>query len=118
LSLRRQDDREFLRSKVRPNYEEGSGEVTLVDLFSGCGGMALGVAHAAHLRGKAVCMPLAVDEDEDAVSVFGDNFANGDCRRDDVCKWFDGDLEARLTNAERKTRARTGTKKRPCIITR
>ncbi|WP_166398840.1 DNA cytosine methyltransferase [Rubrobacter marinus] len=109
MNLPRQDDREFLRSKVRPQYEEGSGEVKVVDLFSGCGGMALGVAHAAHLKGKAVRVPLAIDEDEDAIGVFGDNFANADCHRDDVCEWFDGALEDRITGAERRTRAHTGS---------
>jgi DNA (cytosine-5)-methyltransferase 1 len=108
LNLPRQDDLEFLRSTVRPKYEEGSGEITLVDLFSGCGGMALGVAHAAHLRGRSVRVPLAIDEDEDAIGVFRDNFANADCRRADVCDWFDGALDDRLTKTERQTRVHTG----------
>lgn len=105
-----QDDRDFLRSMVRPSYEDGRGETKIVDLFSGCGGMALGVAHAAHLKGRAVRVPLAIDEDEDAVGVFRENFGeDAACFRDDVCAWFNGALKARLTNAERRARVRTGS---------
>lgn len=105
----RHDDREFLTSTVRPPYEEGDDEVTLVDLFSGCGGMALGIAHAAHLEGRAIRIPLAVDNDEVAVKVFRDNFPEAGCVPDDVCDWFDPAFDAPLTSVERRARARVGT---------
>lgn len=74
-------DGEFLRSTVRPSYEYGENEVTMVDLFSGCGGMALGIAHAAHLKGRAVRIPLAIDIDERAVKVFSITSAALDASR-------------------------------------
>jgi DNA (cytosine-5)-methyltransferase 1 len=103
------DDREFLQRKVRPSYESGGVEVTLVDLFSGCGGMALGVAHAAYLRGRAIRIPLAIDHDESAVGVFRDNFPGSGCLRDDVCEWFAPAFEDPLTPKEKETRKWLGT---------
>lgn len=102
------DDHEFLTSTARPSYEDGNDEITLVDLFSGCGGMALGIAHAAHLKGCAVRIPLAIDNDEGAVKVFRDNFPKAECVPDDVCDWFDPAFDASSSPVEQKTRARLG----------
>lgn len=104
----RYEDLEFLRSTERPSYESGDNEVTMVDLFSGCGGMALGIAHAAYLEGRAVRIPLAIDIDRSAVEVFKDNFPGSGCVRGDVSEWFDPAFDARLTNVERETKARVG----------
>lgn len=81
----------------------------MVDLFSGCGGMALGVAHAAHLKGYGVRIPLAIDNDGGAVRVFQDNFPEAGCVADDVCDWFAMDFDAPLTNVEQEAQARVGT---------
>jgi DNA (cytosine-5)-methyltransferase 1 len=105
----RRDDYDFLRTTVRPPYERGEEQITMVDLFSGCGGMALGVAHAAHLKGYSVHIPLAIDNDRRAVAVFQDNFPDAGCVPDDVCDWFAPAFDARLTTAEREARARAGT---------
>lgn len=103
------NDGEFLRSMVRPSYEQGENEVTMVDLFSGCGGMALGIAHAAHLGGRAVRIPLAIDIDEGAVKVFRDNFRDAGCELDDVCDWFAPAFEDALTSMERKAKTLVGS---------
>lgn len=108
MNRHRYDDREFLTSTVRPPYEGGNHEVTMVDLFSGCGGMALGIAHAAHLEGRTVRIPLAIDNDKGAVRVFQDNFPEAGCVPDDVCDWFDPAFDAPLTTMERQARARVG----------
>lgn len=102
------DDGEFLRSTVRPSYEHGENEVTMVDLFSGCGGMALGIAHAAHLKGRAVRIPLAIDIDEGAVKVFLDNFRGAGCEPGDVSEWFAPAFDDPLTSMERKATTRVG----------
>lgn len=101
-------DRDFLTSRVRPAYEDGDGEVTVVDLFSGCGGMALGIAHAAHAAGRAIRIPLAMDIEESAVEVFRDNFPGTGCVRDDVCGWFGPAFEDSLSTAERRAQRRAG----------
>ncbi len=103
-------DRDFLTSTVRPAYEDGDGEVTVVDLFSGCGGMALGVVHAAHAAGRAVRIPLAIDVDEDAVAVFRSNFPEAVCVWDDVCGWFGPAIGAPLSAEEHRARRRVGAR--------
>jgi DNA (cytosine-5)-methyltransferase 1 len=80
----------------------------MVDLFSGCGGMALGIAHAAHLEGRAVRIPLAIDNDKGAVRVFQDNFPEAGCVPDDVCDWFAPAFDDPLMTAEVEARARVG----------
>ncbi len=114
MNLPRQNDHEFIRSAVRPPYGDGRGEVTLVDLFSGCGGMALGVAQAAYQKGDALRVSLAVDEDADAVKVFAQNFEHtflgAGCTLGDVCDRFDGAFEDELTPTERSVRASAGVR--------
>ena len=109
MNWQRYDDHEFLTSTIRPPYEDGDDRVTMVDLFSGCGGMALGIAHAAHLKGHAIRIPLAIDNDEGAVKVFRDNFPGSGCVRGDVCDWFAPAFGDPLTTGELETRARLGT---------
>jgi DNA (cytosine-5)-methyltransferase 1 len=81
----------------------------VVDLFSGCGGLTLGTAEAAHRAGLATQVHLAVDIDPDAVSVFRGNFPFADVRQCDVRQLFDGTLAAPLTPTERATRRQTGS---------
>lgn len=109
MKLQGADGRDFLQRTVRPAYEEGDGETTIVDLFAGCGGMALGVAHAAHLHGHAVRIPLAIDNDEEAIGVFRSNFPEAGCVLGDVCDWFAPAFDDPLTNAEQETRSLVGT---------
>jgi hypothetical protein len=69
-------DSGFLRQSERPDYERGSSTVRVVDLFCGCGGLTLGLEEAAHRLGLASEIPLAVDNDANALAVFGQNFPN------------------------------------------
>ena len=97
-------DARFLRTRGRPSFN-GSGEaISVVDLFSGCGGMTLGIAHVAHKRGMALRVPLAMDVDPDAISVYRDNFDGANAVVRDVRERFDGDLKQPLTTRERKAR--------------
>jgi DNA (cytosine-5)-methyltransferase 1 len=101
-------DFEFLRLRKRPDYESGLKIFTIVDLFSGCGGMALGLAHAVHRLGFAVAIPLAMDVNPDAVTVFRSNFPRAHCEAADVCDRFGGKLRARTMLAEQQTKALVG----------
>ena len=44
------NDLAWLKSKLRPSYEDTSKKISMVDLFSGCGGLSLGVAEAFGVR--------------------------------------------------------------------
>lgn len=102
-------DHAFLRSSKRPSFREGSAEVNTVDLYSGCGGMTLGIAQAAHSSGLAHRIPFAIDIENPAVDVFKDNFPDSGCIRDDIREWFAPDLGDRLTNREREVREKVGS---------
>ena len=66
--------------------------------------MTLGIAHVAHKRGMALRVPLAMDVDPDAISVYRDNFDGANAVVRDVRERFDGDLKQPLTTKERKAR--------------
>jgi DNA mismatch endonuclease (patch repair protein) len=68
------DDKAFLRGK-RPRAKSGGSPVRLVDLFSGCGGLSLGVAEAARSRGQRCVVRLAVELDEVISRTYRANFA-------------------------------------------
>lgn len=96
------DDLRFLRRKTRPEYETEERAVRVVDLFSGCGGLSLGVAEAARRLGLGTQIALAVDIDKDATSVFRLNFPNANIRSSDISTLFDGGIGAEPTHDERK----------------
>lgn len=98
------EDLAFLRLTARPNYDEGSKELSIVDLFCGCGGMTLGFAHAAHRAGFGVRIPLAIDLDPHAIAVFKKNFPSANALTGNVCDWFGGRLERRLSGEEQALR--------------
>jgi DNA (cytosine-5)-methyltransferase 1 len=102
------EDQAFLRSTVRPSYEGPDPSVRVVDLFSGCGGLSLGVAEAARRLGLTTKVSLAVDLDSVAASTFQRNFPEAAVQVADIGQVFDGDLGGRLTEAESKIADRTG----------
>lgn len=67
--------RSFLRG-ARPAFDGPTGgELSIVDLFSGCGGLTLGAKEAACAVGLELRVRLAVDVDERALEVYATNFA-------------------------------------------
>lgn len=98
-------DREFLTSKVSPDWHEGSrGVVRIADLFCGCGGMTLGLAQVAHEMDLACEVSLALDVDEFAVNAYRANF--GLAYKCDIKEWFDGPVGKEALTALEKDRRR------------
>ncbi len=79
-----------------------------MDLFCGCGGLTLGLAEAARRLGRTIEIPLAVDNDGDALAVFEANFPGATTEQKRVEELFDGRLGAPLTTREKELRSRTG----------
>ena len=101
------NDRAFLRTARQVSGRRTS--VRIVDLFSGCGGMTLGVEEAARRIGRTLDVRLAVEQDHDIASTYAKNFspAQGEGRQL-AESWF-GKLPARpLSFAERRTRKLVG----------
>lgn len=97
-----------LRQMLRPEFEVGAGTMTLVDLFAGCGGLTLGAAQAAFAKGVATDVRLAVDLERSATMVYSENFRRAAVETASVDAFFDGELGARLTGLEKRTRNRVG----------
>lgn len=101
-------DEIYLRESVRPDYREPPDPVVVVDLFSGCGGLTLGLAEAARAVGRGLDVALAVDFDPEAAAVFRANFPGALVEPRGVQEIFDGDLGTSLTSVERKWRSELG----------
>lgn len=97
-----------LRQNSRPEFEVGSGPLTVVDLFAGCGGLTLGASQAAAELGIATDVRLAVDLEESATKVYADNFLKADVETASIDDYIDGALSARLTTLEKRTQERVG----------
>lgn len=66
--------RSYLRG-ARPDFNGTPiGNVSIVDLFCGCGGLTLGVQEAVRAAGLRPFVRLAVDTDHEALRVYGANF--------------------------------------------
>ena len=71
--------REWLRSEKPKNYRfETSREVSVVDLFCGCGGLTFGVLEALYCNGMAARIKLAIDNNPHALEVYKTNFRLSD----------------------------------------
>lgn len=101
-------DLAFLRQTIRPSYETGRAAIRVVDLFCGCGGLTLGVAEAARRLGYSLEIPLAVDNDADALTVFEHNFPGATTKARAVEELFDGELGSTPTPDEKALRRETG----------
>jgi DNA (cytosine-5)-methyltransferase 1 len=100
-------DAAFLRG-ARPDYESRKPAIRLVDLFAGCGGLSLGVAHAAWQLNMGTRVKLAVDSDPNAVAVYKANFPEAKVRNGLVEEMFDGKLGEPPTARESKLLRKIG----------
>jgi DNA (cytosine-5)-methyltransferase 1 len=104
----REDDAAFLRGP-RGNLVRPRGFVRVVDLFSGCGGLTLGIEEAARARRFALDIRLAVESDENVAAVYTSNFGSRIGRwASDVEACFDRRPGAPLSSAENATRSSVG----------
>ena len=67
-------DMQELRSIVIPAYNLSGPVINMADLFSGCGGLSLGIQRAAHDFGYSLDVRLALDSDDVAMDVYRDLF--------------------------------------------
>lgn len=97
----------WLRSSNRPAVSRnGIGVLTCVDLFSGCGGLSLGVREACEASGRHFRSLLAMDANKNALAVYQANFQPELALNGDLTQHVDGAIGARCTNAERDLLAR------------
>jgi DNA (cytosine-5)-methyltransferase 1 len=103
-----ESDAAFLRSP-RPPYESIRPTVTVVDLFSGCGGLSLGAAEAARAISLGIDVRLAIDHDPDAVAVYAANLPEADVRLGSVELLFNGLQGAEPSDVELDLKRQIGS---------
>lgn len=88
----READYRFLRTQCRPKAGAEWPALRVVDLFSGCGGMTLGLWEAARRASLRLDIALAVDSSPNFVRVLASNFPESRAVAADVAALFDGEL--------------------------
>jgi DNA (cytosine-5)-methyltransferase 1 len=75
--------------------------VTVADLFSGCGGLSVGVHEAARATGRRAVHVLAVDNNAAALGVFSANFPEAEAHLGGIEDLVDGELGSAATAREK-----------------
>lgn len=94
-------DYSWLRLKEDTPFAASDRSIRIVDLFSGCGGMTIGIVEACralNMSAEALC---GVDTDQKSLSVFERNFESALAVNRSVYRYLDGDLGTQLTRHER-----------------
>ena len=71
-------ERAWLQSTVAPPCGASRSSLRVVDLFSGCGGLSIGLAEAARALNRSFEPVLAVDVDQVAADTYAANFPTAD----------------------------------------
>ena len=98
-----------LRTRSRPEFEEGETSIRVVDLFCGCGGLTLGIAQAAQRSGMALDVALAIDDNDDAITTYKSNFPKANTSGTSVEQILDGAVGQELTAKERALLSQIGS---------
>lgn len=101
-------DQAFLRNSQRPPDSRGDVKITIADLYAGCGGMTLGLHEASRRHDYQASVSLAIDLDQDSISIYKSNFPSAGTRVADVAQIFDGLVGSSPTAAERKVMEELG----------
>src|SRR5207237_7611436 len=101
-------DREFLRAAKWPRVASDAPEIRVVDLFSGCGAMSLGIWEACRAVGARMTPVMALDFNETALRVYSDNFPDVWALSKPIETLLDGALGAPPSRAERELISRLG----------
>jgi DNA (cytosine-5)-methyltransferase 1 len=101
-------DQVFLRSTKLAWHSPLRGAVRTADLFSGCGGLSLGVCEASIALGKQFESVLAVDNDASSLEVYKRNFNPAVSIDRDIRSVLSGKIGDRLRSEEKSLLKRIG----------
>lgn len=101
-------DKEFLRAAKWPRTGSRGKEIRVVDLFSGCGAMSLGIWEASRATGARMVPVMALDSNETALRVYEDNYPGVWAVSNPIQTLLDGTLGAAPSRAERELTERLG----------
>jgi DNA (cytosine-5)-methyltransferase 1 len=97
-----------LQAREPPEFASRWPKLTAVDLFSGFGGMTIGLSEAAADAKRRVHVALAVDDNQRAADAFSLNFDEARVETAKVETLIDGELGAPLSTKERRLRKEIG----------
>lgn len=101
-------DRAFLRRHEKP--EDATGDpIRAVDLYSGCGGLGLGLWEACRALGRRLEIAAVFDQDTAALDAYTTNLPVRVAYRGDVQAMVNGRGNAPLTKSEKRLRREIGT---------
>lgn len=103
------DDHAYLRRRDRPLTSRDAPTLRGADLFSGCGGLSLGVREACSAAGVRFVPVLAADFDRDALAAYCRNFDPALPLDSPIEASLDGGLGSPFTPTEKKLRRRVGS---------
>lgn len=98
-----ESDSAILRSTVLPSGDPSWSKLRVADLFSGCGGLSLGMQRAAHDLGYSLDVRLAVDSDRVAMSVYRSLFPTATTIQGPIEQVLGGEVGSPATDAEAET---------------
>ena len=104
-----ESDLSTLKSTIVPVGEASWSNLTIAVLFSGCGGLSLGIQRAAHDFGFSLDVRLAVDSDPIALSVYRKLFPTSRALCSPLEQILDGDIGSPHTVSEIVHRASDGS---------
>lgn len=84
----------------RPDFEAAPNPIRVVDLFSGCGGLTVGVAQAGMEFGRGLQVALAIDFEKSATAAYAAAFPSARVESAPVENFFDGELGEAPTDTE------------------
>ena len=97
-----QADASALRSTDLPRSDPSWPVITMADLFSGCGGLSLGLQRAAHESEYSLDVRLSLDFDNIAMEVYRDLFPFATTICEPIENVLDGELDSKPTGSEAK----------------
>lgn len=95
-------DESFLLSKDWPVVDPGAPCISVVDIFSSCGIMSLGVWEAARALGMRLRPVMALDVNSTALDAYKSNFPDATVTNDPVEHVLDGGFGKPATDAEQR----------------
>ena len=97
-----QADASALRSIDPPVADPSWPVINMADLFSGCGGLSLGLQRAAHKAEYSLDVRLALDSDHIAMNVYRELFPFATTICEPIEQVLDGEIDSQPTRLEAK----------------
>lgn len=95
-----QADALALRSIDVPVFDASWPLINIADLFSGCGGLSLGLQRAAHEAEHSLDVRLALDSDQIAMDVYRGLFPKATTICESIEEVLDGEIDSHPTSSE------------------